>query len=161
MSQLAEYLKTTGKEISAKAQENKQSLDEWRRDVDQFLQVVRSAVEAADSERVLFIRKSRVYLREVRFGEYELPSLEIVLGDTEVKVEPQGRFNVGRLRTPDGSAFQIEGRVDITDGTRRYLAYRTPLLENGHGWWVCDEDRKDPRFWKDEVIQDVILDLLK
>ena len=111
-------------------------------------------------ESVLFIRKSRVYLREVRFGEYELPSLEIVLGDTEVKVEPQGRFNVGRLRTPDGGDFQVEGRVDITDGSRRYVAYRVSV-ENGPVWYICDEDRRLVRRWKDEVIQDVILDLLK
>jgi hypothetical protein len=161
MSQLAEYLKTTGKEISAKAQANKPLLDEWRRDVEHFLQVVQSAVEAADSERVLFIRKSRAYLREVRFGEYELPSLEIVLGDTEVKVEPRARFNVGRVTDPEtGDEFRVEGRIDITDGIRRYLAYRVPM-ENGQGWWIIDEDRKHARRWKDEVIQDVILDLLK
>jgi hypothetical protein len=162
MSQLAEYLKTTGKEISAKVRENKPLLDEWRRDVEQFLQTVQSAVEAADTEQVLFLRRSRVLLREVRFGEYELPSLEIVLGDTEVRVEPRARFHMGRLKDPqDGTEFQVEGRIDITDGVRRYLAYRVPVLEKGHGWWICDEDRKRVRFGRDEVIQDVILDLLK
>ena len=163
MSQLAEYLKTTGKEISAKTKENRPLLDEWKRDVEQFLSTVQNAIESADTDKVLFLRRSRVLLREVRFGEYELPSLEIVLGDTEVRVEPRARFNVGRLKDPvSGSEYPVEGRIDITDGVRRYLAYRVPLVEKGHyGWWVCDEDRHRVRFWSDLVIQDVVLDLLQ
>lgn len=163
MSALAEFLRTEGKEIARLAADRQQILDEWRRDVEAFLALVRSAVEAADTERVLFLKKSTKNLREQRIGEYELPSLGVVLGKFEVTVEPVARYNAGFISTDGGDiGRRIEGTIWIREGKYgpRYSAHR---LKEGDGfiWVIVDDDRRQVRPATVEVIQDVILELLK
>jgi hypothetical protein len=161
MSALAEFLRTEGKEIARLAADRQQILDEWRRDVEAFLALVRSAVEAADAEHVLFLKKSTRFLREQRIGEYELPTLAVVLGNTEVAVEPRARFNVGRvpLDSPDPGR-QIEGRIQIGPPGECYHALRVKAAV-GFEWVIVDRDYRTVRPATAEVIQQVLLDLLK
>jgi hypothetical protein len=161
MSALAEFLRTEGKEIAAKAREMQSLLDEWKREVGQFLHWVRVAIGQADPDGALFVRQVPVYVREVRFGEYELPALEIVFGSTVVSVTPRSRFNMGFLKVGDPPTERpLEGRIDLTEGGRRYHAFRVNTPD-GHRWFLTDEDRRKVTPVSHDAIQDVLLDLLK
>lgn len=161
MSALAEFLRTEGKEIAAKARENHDLLFEWLGDVDQFLAWVKEAIKEADPEGTLFVRQVPKYLREIRFGEYELPSLEIVFGATVVSVIPRARFLAGELKAGDPPAeYPLEGKIDLTDGPRVYHAYRV-RTPDGSRWFLTDRDRRKVTPVTREAIQDVLLDLLR
>lgn len=161
MSALAEFLRTEGKEVAAKARENQALLDEWRKDVDQFLFWVRGAIQEADPEQTLFVRQVPKYLREIRFGEYELPALEIVFGATVVSVTPRARFLAGELKVGDPHGDRpLEGKLDLTDGARVYHAYRVRTAD-GIRWFLTDPDRRRVTPLTRQAIQDALLDLLK
>jgi hypothetical protein len=161
MSALAEFLRTEGKEIAAKARENQALLDEWRKEVDQFLFWIRAAITEADAEGTLFVRQVPKYLREVRFGEYELPALEIVFGATVVSVTPRARFLVGELKVGDPPVeYPLEGWFELTDGALEYHAYRV-RTPDGVRWFLTDRGQRKVTPLTRDSIQDVLLELLR
>jgi hypothetical protein len=166
MSRLAEYLITTGKEISAKSRESQGLLKEWQDSVEQFMRDVQSLLEVADPDKVPYIRRTVEVRWEQRFGEYRLPAMDIMLGDTLVRVIPRSRFNVGRLQLPGATAaVPIEGRIDLKGPGQIDQAFRVPTPE-GHKWFLSDEycppsGERTLIPFAIESIQNIVLELLR
>ena len=57
-----------------------------------------------------------------------------------------------------GKVWKAEGRIDVTDGSRRYTLYRT--LQGGEErWYVVDEDSNTAELDQDQLMA-VLEDLL-
>jgi hypothetical protein len=107
---------------------------EWIAAVDRLLAQLRTWLAESDPKKVLEVIPLEVEKAEPGLGAYTIASLQIGVGRRSVQVDPMGRNAVGLV----ASRIPAEGRVDITDGVRRYILYRT-LQEGKVSWYVLNE----------------------
>jgi hypothetical protein len=74
------------------------------------------------------------------FGPYAAPIMKISLGRAEVHIKPVGRRVIGFARVTPGEKSRIEGRVDISNGVRKYILYRMIDTESGQETWCVPDD---------------------
>jgi hypothetical protein len=113
---------------------------EWigavRRLIDQMTEWLR----AADKNHLLEIEETQYKLREVDVGVYTVPGLVIWLEAQEARVIPVARMVVG----PDLSNGLIHvvrafGRVDMTDGEKKFLLFRTEI-DPADAWVILEDE---------------------
>jgi hypothetical protein len=140
--------------------------DLWLGALNQLFNQVREWLREADPDGVLEIVPYQVQRMEERLGIYDAPALKIRLGTESVDVRPVGRFSIGPIfsRTPKdslsprGTDQPPKGRVDITDGDRRYMLLRA----GGEGpdrWFVMDNDLQETPFDRarlEAILQDLL-----
>jgi hypothetical protein len=136
-------------------QERHARREEWIAAVGRLLDRLRQWLTESDPNRVLEILPMEILAVEPGLGSYTVPSLKIGLGDVSVRVVPVGRDAVGVIERDGGIR---EGRVDITDGVRRYILYRT-LQDQQESWYVLDERFQAApldRSRLEEILQDLL-----
>jgi hypothetical protein len=92
---------------------------------------------------LLEILRFEVQRVEGRLGIYDAPGLKIRLATDEIDVLPVGRYAIGPLPAQamkallelTGTDGPAAGRVDITNGERRYLLLRD--VSTGHDRWFA------------------------
>lgn len=112
--------------------------EEWIAAVGRLLGQLRTWLAEADPAGVLEVLPMEVEKAEPGLGIYRIPSLKISLGGAAVEVVPVGRNVIGTVGPQGDVGIRAEGRVDITDGIRRYILYRT-LNDGQERWYALDE----------------------
>ena len=133
---LSEFLQEKAKDESQR--ERFRLRDEWVDASNRLIGQFRLWLQNADTLGVLEVWEQDVEHLEERAGAYRVPDLYIRLGGTDVKVRPVSSSAVGTIREGDGVGNRLRGRVDITDGGRRYILYRT-VQEGEERWYALDE----------------------
>lgn len=133
--------------------------EEWIATVRCLMDQFRQWLQEADKEGVLYVVERTEEFAEQAMGRYEVPALEVTLGPTRVKIKPMGRSTIGRIGEGGNTGPKAEGRVDITDGTTRYVLYRA-LEGQGSHWVVIDPENHRSRPLTRELFEDVMARLL-
>jgi hypothetical protein len=122
---LKEFLARQAETLPTQASAAAKKRDEWAAAVDRLTVQMRDWLQQADAAHVLSIEDLPFSIREEGIGAYEVHGLAIRLGPREVRVEPVARFVAGPL-SMTGRAFipRAFGRVDLTDGLRKFILFR-------------------------------------
>jgi hypothetical protein len=95
---------------------------------------------------------------ERALGTYELPGLKIHVSDAAVEVVPLSRNVVGSIGPRGEPGLRAAGRVDITDGTRKYALHRS-IPEGQDVWYVVAERSSVTPLTRDRL-QEIVMDLM-
>lgn len=135
MSTLEKFLQSTAEKRRNSAADLNAKRGQWIAAVRDLVQKLKGWTEESDREsKVLTIRVETVQIAEEELGTYNASELVITLDPTKVRVTPIGCKVVGGY--DDGGIFiRAEGRVDITDGVRKYILYRIAATNS---WKVVD-----------------------
>lgn len=139
-------------------QERRERRNEWIAAVERLLNQLRTWLAESDPAKVLDVVPVEVERAEPDLGAYRISSLKISLGDGAVQVIPIGRNVVGVVGPRGAGGIRAEGRVDITDGIRKYILYRT-LDDGQEKWYALDEDFQAALFDRGRL-EAILLDLL-
>jgi len=145
--------KTEEAQQSERAHRLKEWSEAYQRLTDQIIAWLRE--EGAD---FITISSHPIERAERGLGTYELPGLKIRVGDAAVEVVPLSRNVVGSIGPRGDSGLRAAGRVDITDGTRKYALYRS-IQEGQDVWYVVDERASVTPLTRDRL-QEIIMDLM-
>jgi hypothetical protein len=140
MKTLKEFLHEHAEMERGRADERTAIQEEWIGALMRLLQQIKEWLRDADEEHQLEIEERWHKLREINVGVYAAPGLVIRLGAREVEVIPVARMVVG----PELSNGLIRvdrafGRVDLTDGDKSYLLFRT-LKEPADEWVIVEDE---------------------
>ena len=124
---LREFLQEKARQVRPEDRDKRRK--EWIESVRRLMAQFSEWLKEADTSGVLEILSSQVEYLEEGLGLYRVPKLRVVLGDSEVEILPVAR-NVGG---PNSPALPSGGRVDITDGARKYILHR--VVSNGEDQW--------------------------
>jgi hypothetical protein len=151
-----DFLSTVAENQGSK--DRHQRREEWVAAVRRLVERLRDWLAESDPRKLLDVVPLSLERAEPSLGVYEVPGLKISAGDASVQIVPVGRNAVGIVGLPGDGGLPAEGRVDVTDGARRYILYRT-LKDGQESWYVVDERfRATPldRGRLEEVLQDLL-----
>ena len=111
--------------------------DEWISAVARLLDRIEAWLREADPEGLLDRIPLEFNKAEKGLGAYKIQGMQIGMGDLSVQVIPVARNVVGSPRTM-GDGAQLAGRVDISDGIKKYVLRRV-LKDGAESWEVLDE----------------------
>jgi hypothetical protein len=140
---------------------------EWLGALNRLLDEVRGWLHEAEQDDLLEIVPYQVERVEERLGIYDAPALQIRSGTDSVDVKPVGRFAIGplaaqHLQLIPGNERRWDdltgGRVDITDGERRYLLLRS--IEDEQDCWYVVGDQPTPTPFNKDRLEAILEDLL-
>lgn len=132
-----EFLKTKAEQTGVRDRHRRR--DEWLGALQRLLDQIRDWLRESDPEGVLDLEPFEVARTEHELGTYDAPALIIRLGAGEVSVLPMGReVPFMAIRGASGAATDVAGRVDITDGFRKYNLYRV-INQDKESWQIRDE----------------------
>jgi hypothetical protein len=131
------------------ARERNRNRGEWLRAINGLLDQIRDWLRAADPENLLETVTYEVQRAEGPLGIYDAPAIKIRLGTDEVDIVPVGRYAIGPLpaRTMktllgiEGTDGPPAGRVDITNGERKYILLRDVSTDHDR-WYAVDAQSK-------------------
>lgn len=122
----------------SRTKERRERREEWMQAVGRLTGQLRGWLAESDPTGVLDVVPVEMEKAEPGLGTYRVPGLKISLGAASVEVVPVGRNVVGVVGPHGDVGVRAEGRVDITDGVRRYILYRT--LQGGQETWHALDD---------------------
>jgi hypothetical protein len=117
--------------------------EEWITAVRGLLEQLQTWLAESDPGKVLDVVPIELRRIEPDLGLYLAPGLKISLNHAAVEVLPVGRNVVGMVGPHGDAGIRADGRVDITDGVRKYILYRT--LNNGREKWYALDERFQAR----------------
>lgn len=158
-----EFLEQKAEEAGVRERHRQRS--EWLVAIGGLLDQIREWLRIADSGNFLEIVPYEVERVEGRLGIYDAPALKIRLGTDEVDVVPVGRYAIGPLPAQTlNSALGIEGtdgpaagRVDITNGERKYLLLRDG--STGQDRWYAFDDKSKAVLLDQAHLETILEDL--
>jgi hypothetical protein len=115
--------------------ERRQRREEWIAAIGRLLDQLRAWLAESDPEHLLDVVQLELEKVEPGLGLDKAPSLEIGVGDAKVRVVPVGRNVVGAVDAHGNGGARAEGRVDVTDGVRKYILYR--VIRDGQDHWYA------------------------
>jgi hypothetical protein len=152
-----EFLKTKADETGVKDRHRRRG--EWLGAIHRLLDQIRDWLRESDPEGVLDIEPYEVSRTEHDLGTYDAPALKIRLGAGEVSVVPMGRdVPFMAIRGASGAATEFAGRVDISDGFRKYNIYRE--VSEGKDLWQVRDDMNIFTYLDAESLGRILQDLL-
>ena len=139
--------------------------DEWLRALEELLTQIEIWLQFADTENLLETMRYKVERVEDRLGVYDAPALKIRLGTDEVDVLPVGRYAIGpipaqaikSLPVAEGTDSPAAGRVDITNGERKYLLIRD--ISSGEERWHAVNERSEVVLFDRARLETILQDL--
>jgi hypothetical protein len=145
--------------------ERNRNRGEWLKALQGLLTQIEDWLHDADAENLLETMRYDVERVEDRLGIYDAPALKIRLGADEVDVVPVGRYAIGPLpaqaikslpgvEATDGAAA---GRVDITNGERKYLLLRD--ISSGEDRWHAVNERSQMVLFDRAYLETILQDL--
>jgi hypothetical protein len=138
---------------------------EWLQAIRRLLDQIQDWLRAADPENLLEIVPYDVERVEGRLGIYDAPALRIRLGTDEVDVVPVGRYAIGPLAAQtmrsilgiEGTDGPVAGRVDITNGERKYVLIRD--VSTGQDRWYALDEQSDAALLDQAHLETILQDL--
>jgi hypothetical protein len=131
---------------------------EWIAAVDRLVGQLRMWLAESDPKHLLNVVQFEIERAEPDLGSYNISSLKIGLGDNAVEVTPVGRDAVGIVGAHSDNGVRAEGRVDITDGARKFILYRT--LSGGEERWHALDERFHAEPFDKHRLECILQDLL-
>jgi hypothetical protein len=138
--------------------QRREQRDEWITAVDRLMKQICAWLAEADPDKVLDIIRLEFEKVEPGLGVYRVPGLKIGAGDASAQVVPVGRNAVGLVGRRGDVGERAEGRVDISDGVRKYILYRT-LKDGQENWYALDERFEASPFDRGRL-EAILVDLL-
>src|SRR5262249_22205502 len=134
--------------------------DEWVTALKRLHDQIVAWLNESDPRGLLAVERFEVARTDPILGTYDAPAIRIRVGDESVDVLPMGRdaFSTYVFRDSGVGAGAGGGRVDITNGVRKYILYRE-VRADGDTWHVLD-DREPLAILDRERLEDIIQDLL-
>lgn len=114
--------------------------EEWVSAVERLVGQFQDWLKESDPKGVLEIVPLTLEKIEQGLGGYQVPGLTIQLEESVVKILPVARNVLGFLGAETEKPLKAAGRIDVTDGGRKFTLYRT--LQDGEQWLVVDEKYK-------------------
>ena len=105
-----------------------------------------------------FFRHIPIERSEHGLGHCDLIKLQIVVGDESVDVVPMGRNVIGSFGLRGEPAHRGAGRVDITNGVRKYALYRT--IQGGQDVWYVVDERSEVTPLSKDLLCEIVMDLM-
>ena len=139
MPTLAEFLKDRLEEQRSRHDAEAESITSWIRSVETLIGYMEATLGAADPERALKLNRKPLRFREEGVGFYVIPSLTIEFVAREVRVVPISRKVVASFDESEVPARRASGRVDLTNGSEKFLLYR--FVVDGNDRWMIADDR--------------------
>jgi hypothetical protein len=145
--------------------ERNRNRSEWLKAVQELLTQIEDWLRAADTENLLEIMRYEVERVEDRLGVYDAPALKIRFGTDVVDILPMGRYAIGpfsaraiqSLRGAEGTDSPAAGRVDITNGERKYLLIRD--ISSGAERWHAVNERSEVFLFDRARLETILQDL--
>jgi len=139
-----EFLRTKSDEFGVGDRHRRRQ--EWLAALNNLQRQLREWLHQSDPEGLLDVEPYDVARTERKLGTYDAPALKIRLGPGEVGIVPMSReitttvFDVATEPSTSltAGAISFAGRVDVTDGSRKYNLYRQIRGGEDH-WWIHDE----------------------
>lgn len=165
-----EFLKAKAEEYGVR--DRHRLRDEWLAAVNQLLAQLQEWLQQADPEGLLDIIRYKVARTEQGLGTYDAPAMKIRFGPGEVDVVPMSRglkppnFPAATgprssSSTPGSPTFSppsYGGRVDLTDGYRKYNLYRN--RSGLHDVWEVPDDGGGLNELTSGLFEQIVQDLL-
>jgi hypothetical protein len=122
--------------------EGERTKREWISSVERLIAQAQDWLEQSDRHtKVLrLIVDNDHSIDEEGLGMYRAPCLQIWLGKKEVEMCPVAR-NVTGVLDEGGFHLQVQGRVDISNGTRKMIAYRIKTENVQDRWTLLDPNQ--------------------
>ncbi len=148
--------------LHRKAEEQGQSSarerrDEWIAAVDRLTRQIEGWLRESDPEGVLDLIPVTFDKAEKGLGPYKIDGLQVGVGELSARVVPVARNVVGSPRIM-GDGARLAGRVDITDGIKKYVLRRV-LKDGSETWEVLDDHFGAAPFDRDRL-ESILQDLL-
>ena len=131
--------------------------DEWVLAVNRLYDQILGWLREADPDGLLELIPLSFNKAEKGLGPYKVQGLQIGMGDLSVQVLPVARNVVGSPRIM-GDGAQLAGRVDITDGIKKYVLRR--VLKDGAESWEVLDDHFDAAPLDRARLESILQDLL-
>ena len=152
-----EFLKTKADETGVKDRHRRRG--EWLGAIHSLIDQIRDWLRESDPEGVLDVEPYEVSRTERDLGTYDAPALKIRLGAGEVSVLPIGRdVPFMAIRGASGAATEFAGRVNISDGFRKYNLYRE--VSEGKDLWQARDDLNRFTYLDSDCLGRILQDLL-
>lgn len=137
LTSFREWLK--GEEQKDKREGKRREIrEDWVGAVNRFLDRCRTWLSEIDSEGILSLRLTTQEKAEIGLGRYEVPLLVIEHDDTRIHVAPVARNTARTLTFAPGVETPALGRVDISSGIKKWIAYRANV-EGAEHWYVVPD----------------------
>lgn len=147
------------KNASHEEMRRRRSREEWTAAVDRLIAQLRAWLADPDTAGLLDLEPLEFERREQWLGSYRVKGLAIHFGERIVKVVPVGRAVLAHLgQYAEPGHENAEGRVDITNGSYKYLLYRKLNDACDEHWYVQDE-RSPIRPFNREQFEAILQDL--
>ncbi len=162
MSSLKDFIAEQAEKLRTEEPLAAQKRDEWIAAVDRLNQQIEEWLAQADPDHHVLQVSERLYpLREEGIGSYEARGLSIRLGPREVRVEPIARNVAGPLSaTGVISVNRAYGRVDLTDGLRKFLIFRVEKDPEDR-WNIIEQDSFRMRTFDQSAFENAFKSLLE
>jgi hypothetical protein len=156
--------KAKGSELGSR----NRSRAEWLGALNRLFEQVRDWLRQSDPDDLLEILPYEVERVEERLGIYDAPALKIRLGTDSVDILPVGRhvakpLAIQHLQAIAGNERRwgdlSGGRVDVTDGERRYQLLRS--IEDGEDRWYAWSDKPPLTPLDRDCLEAILQDLLR
>lgn len=141
MESLKDFIAQQAEKLRTEGPRAVQKRDEWVAAVDRLIEQIKEWLAQADPDRnVLDVRERPFRLREEGIGTYEARGLTISLGPNEIRIEPIARYVAGPL-SATGVIYvaRAYGRVDLTDGLRKFMIFRVEKDPEDR-WNIVEQD---------------------
>ena len=158
---LREFLESQEEQLKAGQPQAIKRRDEWIAAVDRLEGRIRDWLASSDPRGLLEVRAESCELREQGIGLYRVGRLVMAMGPRIVRLDPVARNVVGPLSsTGVVHVIRAYGRMDLTDGLRRYYLYRTEV-EPEDRWSLIKEDGYDLQPLNQASFEAALQDLLE
>ena len=153
-----DFLKAKADELGVRDRHRRRG--DWLGAIHRLLDQIRDWLRESDPEGVLDIEPYEVSRTEQDLGLYiRRTSIEDPTRAGEVDVRPIGReVPFMAIRGASGDATEFSGRVDITDGYRKYNLYRE--INQGKDLWQISDERNRFTYLNAESFERILQDLL-
>jgi hypothetical protein len=145
--------------------ERRKNREEWLDALNRLFHQIQVWLREVDTEELLEIIPYQVQSMERRLGIHDEPALKVGLGTSSVNIAPVGRFSIGPIGPMiKGLLGVVEqrgglgGRVDLTNGERKYLLCRW-IDGSQDRWYIVDQESRATHFDRD-CLEVVLQDLL-
>lgn len=122
-------------------EEREQKKQEWLNALEALYGQLHAWVRQDDPQEIMKIWRASETIEEEELGFYQAPSLRFVLHHHLVAAKPVARNVIGPGRGGSLPYIKGEGRVDLTDGVRKWHLYRVRGTENQHRWVIVAQDQ--------------------
>ena len=127
------FLNSRRSECAVAAPERRQKREEWLQALERLFQQMEEWLRQVDAEKVLRVDRRSIQLRD-ELGTYPASALTFDLYGSKAEAIPVAWDVAAPMAVSISLGGAPEGRVDLTDGGRKYKLFR-----RGGNWMIVDE----------------------